>query len=89
MRFIDKKAEFQQTMESVCLFMSLGAVFFQIWVLMIALDAYMKGVFHIVIPLTILSGLGLLVCGASVYLTQINYLKGITEGRTQTYQKIS
>lgn len=87
MRFVDKKAEFQGTIEAVCLFISLGAIFFQIWVLMVSLDAYFKENLHIILPLTILSCLGLLICGISVYLTHINFLKGITEGRTQTYQK--
>jgi hypothetical protein len=87
MRFADKKHEFRRTIEMVCLFMSLGAVFLQIWVLVTAIDAYFKNNFHIIVPLVILSGLSFLICGLSFYLTDVNFLKGITEGRTKTYQK--
>ena len=87
MRFTDKKDEFKKTIEMVCLFMSLGAVFFQIWVLVTAIDAYFKNNFHIIVPLVILSALGFMICGLSVYLTDVNFLKGITEGRTKTYKE--
>ncbi len=87
MRFANKKEEFRNTVETVCLFMSVGAVFLQIWVISTAIGAYFKGNVHIILPLTILSGCGFLICGVSVYLTKVDFFKGITEGRSKTYKK--
>ena len=86
MKFTDKKEEFIYTIESVCLFISLGGVFFQIWILISGIEAYLRGNYAVLFPMMILSGLVFLSCGAGVFLTNIDFLKGITEGRTKTYQ---
>lgn len=87
MRFVDKKAYFQKTIETVCLFLSSGAVFLQIMVLGNAIEAYQSGNFSVLLPLMLLSGFAFVICGINVLLTKVNFLKGITEGRTKTYLK--
>lgn len=86
MRFENKKEQFFQTIQWVALIISLGAIFFQIWVLISAVDAYLKGRDVILFPSMILSGLALLACGVSVALTNLNFLKGIRVGRSKTYE---
>ena len=87
MRFLNKKEEFVHTVESVGLIISLGAIFLQIWVLISGIEAYFKGQYIHLLPSVILSGFAFMVCGISVFLTKLNFLKGTTEGRTKTYQK--
>ncbi|MCB9771556.1 MAG: hypothetical protein H6754_03315 [Candidatus Omnitrophica bacterium] len=87
MRFQNKKEEFAATVETVCLILSLGAVFLQIWVLISAIEAYLQGKYANLLPAVILSGIAFAGCGMSALLTRIDFLKGITEGRTKTYQK--
>ncbi|MCR4336351.1 MAG: hypothetical protein NUV91_00895 [Candidatus Omnitrophica bacterium] len=89
MKFSDKKEEFTHTIESVCLFMSLGAIFFQIWVLISGIEAYLRGNYAALFPTMILSGLAFLFCGIGVLLTNVDFLKGMAEGRSKTYQKKS
>ena len=89
MRFANKKEDFIQTVETVALIVSLGAVFFQIWILISSLDAYFKGKYANLLPSVLLSGVALMAGAISVFLTKLNFLKGITEGRSKTYQKNS
>ncbi len=87
MRFSNKKEDFFHTMETVALLISLGAIFLQIWVLISGIESYFKGKFNNLLPSVILSGLAFMSCGVSVFLTNIDFLKGMTEGRSKTYQK--
>jgi hypothetical protein len=88
-RFSNKQEDFVHTIESVALIISLGAIFLQIWVLLSGIEAYFKGHYANLLPSVILSGLAFMACGVSVLLTNINFLKGMTEGRSKTYQKKS
>ena len=87
MRFTNKKDDFFRTIETVALFISLGAIFLQIWILISGLEAYFKGKHGNLLPSVILSGLAFAACGVGVMLTNLNFLKGMTDGRTKTYQR--
>ncbi len=87
MRFSNKKEYFAQTMETMALIISLGAIFLQIWVLLSGIEAYFKGKYANLLPSVILSGLAFMACGVSIFLTNLDFLKGMTEGRSKTYQK--
>ncbi|MBP9855157.1 MAG: hypothetical protein KBD53_09865 [Candidatus Omnitrophica bacterium] len=87
MRFSNKKEEFIHTIETVALIISVGAIFLQIWVLLSGIETYLKGKYTNLLPSVILSGLAFIACGVSVLLTNIDFLKGMMEGRSKTYQK--
>ncbi len=87
MRFSNKKEDFANTVETVGLMISLGAIFLQIWVLISGIEALFKGKYANLLPSVILSGLAFFACGMSVFLTQLSFLKGLTTGRTKIYQK--
>jgi hypothetical protein len=86
MRFSNKKEEFVNMVEGVALVISLGAVFLQIWVLISALEMYFEKEYDHLLPSVILSAAALFACGLSVYLTKIKFLKGMADGRSETYQ---
>lgn len=71
MRFANKREDFIRTVETVGLVISLGAVFFQIWVLISALEASFNGKFSNLFPSVILSGLALLASFSSILLTKV------------------
>ena len=87
MRFANKKEDFASMVETVSLIISLGAIFLQIWVLISGIESYFKGKYINLLPGVILSGLAFIACGVSVFLTNLDFLKGMAEGRTKTYQK--
>lgn len=87
MRFADKREDFVRSVETMALLLSLGAVFLQIWILISALEADFKGQYEHLGPSVILSALALAACSVSVFLTKLPFLKGMTEGRSKTYQK--
>ncbi len=87
MRFANKKEEFTQMIEAVALLVSLGAMFLQIWVLFSAIESYFQRNYVNLLPSVILSGLAFMACGGSILLTQIDFFKGVTEGRSRSYQK--
>ena len=87
MRFQNKNEEFLSSVATFCLILSLGAVFLQIWVIISAIEAYFQGKVEHLLPAVILSGLAFAGCGISALLTGIDFLKGMAEGRTRTYQK--
>lgn len=87
MKFVNKREDITSTIETVALLISLGAIFLQIWVLISAIETFLKGNFSQLFPSVILSGLAFLACGFSVFLTNIEFLKGMSEGRSKTYQK--
>ena len=55
----------------------------------VGIESYLKGKYANLLPGVILSGLTFVACGMSMLLTNLNFLKGMTEGRTKTYQKKS
>lgn len=87
MRFPNKKQEFHNMLEFICLILSMGAVFLQIWILIAGIQAYFEGRFENILPAVILSGAAFLLCGVSALLTGVDPMSGITQGRTKTYQK--
>ena len=74
MKFSNKREEFVQTVQSVCLFISFGAIFLQIWVLLSAIESALKGNDTTLFPNVVLSGLGFMACGVAVFLTNIDFL---------------
>ncbi|MCA9399998.1 MAG: hypothetical protein KC713_00090 [Candidatus Omnitrophica bacterium] len=89
MRFKDKKQEVTAMVESVCLILSCGAVFLQIWILSSTIEAWFEGTTHGLVASVILSAAALLTCLLTAWTTTLDFTKGITEGRTVTYQKTS
>ena len=89
MKFSDKKEEFAQLVETVGLMISLGTIFLQIWVLISGIEAYFKGNYANLFPSVILSGIAFSASVISVFLTNLKFSKGMSEGRTKTYQKKS
>jgi len=87
MKFSNKKEDFAQMTETTALIISLGAIFFQIWVLFSAVEFYFKSQYGNLLPTVILSGIAFAACGLGVLLTRIDFFKGAIEGRTTTYQK--
>ena len=87
MKFSDKREDFYRMVEFVCLLVCLGAVFFQIWLLLSIIETSSQQHHQLLLPSVVLSGLAFLGCGLSVLLTSVDFLKGLTEGRSNTYQK--
>jgi len=73
--------------ESVCLILSCGAVFLQIWILSSAIEAWFEGTTHGLIASVILSGVALLTCLLTAWTTTLDFTKGIVEGGTVSYHK--
>lgn len=55
--------------ENVCLILSLGAIFVQIWVLMSAVESYLEGETSHLLGAGVLSGIALLCCGLTALTT--------------------
>lgn len=89
MKFSDKKIEAVRMIEMICLILSMGAVFLQIWVLSSALESYFEGRYDDLSASLILSGVAFLLCALTAWTTKINFMKGIQEGRTPTYTPFS
>lgn len=85
MRFKDKKQEVADMVENVCLILSSGAVFLQIWILSSTIETWFEGTTHGLIASVILSGIALLTCLLTAWTTTLDFTKGISEGRTWTY----
>ncbi|MCA9398500.1 MAG: hypothetical protein KC618_02040 [Candidatus Omnitrophica bacterium] len=89
MRFKDKKQEVAAMVEIVCLILSSGAVFLQIWILSSTIEAWFEGTTHGLVASVILSGVALLTCLLTAWTTTLDFTKGITEGRTWTYNPLT
>lgn len=89
MRFKDKRQEVTAMVESVCLILSCGAVFIQIWILSSTIETWFEGTTHGLVASVILSGAALLACLLTAWTTTLNFTKGITEGRTETYNPLT
>jgi len=62
MRFGSRQIETNQMIGNVCLILSLGAIFIQIWILMSATESYLEGKTDYILGALILSGLALACC---------------------------
>ena len=72
MKFRDRHDENAQMVENVCLILSLGAIFTQIWILFSAMESYLEGKTSHLIGAIILSGIALLCCGFMAFTTALN-----------------
>ena len=89
MKFKDKKQEIQGMIGSICLALSGGAIFLQIWILSSSIEAWFEGSTHGLVASVILSGFALLTCLLTAWTTTLDFSKGIAEGRTVSYNKIT
>ncbi len=87
MKFRDVRQENRNSVEFVCLLLSLGAIFFQIWILSSSWEAFFQGNSYRLIPGVILSFIAFLVCALTAWTTGMSFMKGMDEGRTKTYYK--
>ena len=87
MKFRDARQETRRAIESVCLILSLGSIFIQIWVLATTLEAYFQGRTQHLLASTILSLVAFGVCALTAWTMGMDLLKGAEEGRTETYNK--
>lgn len=87
MRFRDVREETKKTIEIVCLILSLGCIFIQIWILATTLEAFFQGKTQHLLASSMLSMVAFGVCALTAWTTGMNLLKGTEEGRTQTYNK--
>ena len=71
MKFSNKKEDFNLMVEAVGLMISLGAVFFQVWILLSGIESYLSGKYANLLPSVILSGAAFLACGGSILLINI------------------
>ncbi len=87
MKFRDVHAETKKTIEGVCLILSLGVIFIQIWLLATTLEAYFQGKTEHLLGSSVLSLIAFSVCVLTAWTVGRNFIKGSEEGRTQTYSK--
>ncbi len=71
MKFRNRHAENAQMIENVCLILSLGAIFVQIWILFSAMESYLEGETSHLIGALALSGMALLCCGLTAFTTTL------------------
>lgn len=75
--------------EVVCLILSCGAVLLQIWILSSAIETWFEGIIHGLVASVILSGMALSACLLTAWTTTFDFTKGISEGRTVTYNPLT
>lgn len=87
MQFRDVRAETKKSIELVCLFLSLAAIFFQIWILSSSWEAFFQSQTQRLLPGAIFSFIAFAICMLTAWTTGMNLMKGTDEGRTRTYHK--
>jgi ABC-type transport system involved in cytochrome bd biosynthesis fused ATPase/permease subunit len=87
MKFRDGRVETRKTIETVCLILSLGVIFIQIWILATTLEAYFQGKTEHLMASVILSLIAFGVAALTAWTVGNDFMKGSEEGRTQTYNK--
>ncbi|MBL8013928.1 MAG: hypothetical protein JNN05_08780 [Candidatus Omnitrophica bacterium] len=87
MKFRDARMETRTAVELVCLTLSLASIFFQIWILSTSWEAYFQGHTQRLLPALIFSCVSFLVCALTAWTTGMSFMKGMDEGRTNTYHK--
>jgi len=81
MRFKNRNTENVQMVETLCLMLSLGAIFFQIWVLMWAVESYLAGRTTYLGSALMLSGLALACCLLTAWTTTLEPFKRKKTGK--------
>lgn len=69
MKFKNRQTENAQMIENVCLILSLGAIFIQIWILFSAMESHLEGESSHLMGAAVLSGIALLCCGLTAFTT--------------------
>ena len=87
MKFRDVRTETKRSIEIVCLLLSLGAIFFQIWILTTSMESFFQGHNERLLGGTVLSLIAFGVCGLTAWTTGMEQMKGSQEGRSKTYHK--
>jgi hypothetical protein len=87
MKFRDVRSETKKSIEIVCLLLSLGAIFFQIWILATTMESFFQGHKDRLLVGTILSFIAFCLCLLTAWTTGMEPMKGAEEGRTRTYFK--
>lgn len=80
MRFKDQKSETAQMISNVCLILSLGAIFLQIWVLLSSVETFLEGNFEHLGAALLLSGIALLCCALTAFTTTFGIFQ--SKGKT-------
>ncbi len=83
MKFRNRNDETVQMVENICLILSLGAIFVQIWALMSGVESYLEGKHKYLIASLILSALCLACSALTAFTTtlQLSNLKNSRESR--------
>ena len=76
MRFNDRKSEIKTTVGNVCLILSLGAIFLQVWALITATEFLLQHKYDKLWPTLVLSGLALACCALTAWTTTLDLFKG-------------
>lgn len=87
MKFRDVRSETKKSIEIVCLLLSLGAIFFQIWFLATTMESFFQGHNERLLAGVALSFIAFGVCALTAWTTGMEQMKGAEEGRTKTYHK--
>ena len=69
MRFRDVKSQTIEMVETVCLILTLGAIFLQIWIFLSSIESFLQGEYNRLWASVALSGLALLCCGLTAWTT--------------------
>ena len=72
MRFRDVKTETVQMVETICLILSLGAIFLQIWLLLSGLESFFRGEYDRLWATLALSVVALLCCALTAWTTTLD-----------------
>ncbi len=81
MKFRDVRQENKNSIELICLLLSLGAIFIQIWILTSSWEAYFEGDNHRLIPAIVLSFCAFLACALSAWTTGMSFMKKMDDER--------
>lgn len=87
MRFKDREAEQQELRETLGLFLSLGAIFVQIWVLTSAMHAFLSGEAEHLLAALLLSGASLGCCALTALTTMPGFLRLLSGNRSWSKPK--
>ena len=73
MKFKNRSEETSLMVGNLCLLLSLGALFIQIWTLMSAVESYLRGDYQHLGPAVILSLMALACCALSAWTTTFDF----------------
>jgi FtsH-binding integral membrane protein len=82
MRFKNHNDETVQMVENLCLILSLGAIFIQIWTLMSAMESYLEGNYDHLGPTLVLSGIALACCALTAWTTTFDFSRSKQDKKT-------